>query len=174
GSSGDAVTTYQWDTKWPQPTVVTGPDGVESRAWYSVATGNTDSTWVGTSSRTVRFGYHATGVEEGLPASVTVPLAAGPETYDYDSLGNLSETKSPTGFISLAFGDSLGRTVLTVSPVDSAGSLTVDSLLVTGSRTQLTYDRLNRVTESVQVGRGLRVNKTASGSEPVLLAHTDS
>jgi RHS repeat-associated protein len=55
----------------------------------------------------------------GLLDSLKTPLAPAADYFTYDTLGNVSQTRSPLGYWATYVHDAVGRLTLTVSPIDS-------------------------------------------------------
>ncbi|HEY0017785.1 MAG TPA: RHS repeat-associated core domain-containing protein [Longimicrobium sp.] len=120
GDGRDAVTRYQWHTRWPGVTRVTLPEGEVTHVDYDSAgrrmweqAGPADST-------RIRYVYlpAAHAQAPGLLERVELPGGAT-ERIEYDVRGNVSARVSPLGFRTVLQNDALGRVVGVRTPIDS-------------------------------------------------------
>jgi RHS repeat-associated protein len=99
-------------------------------------------------SRRVTYSYTA----DRLPQQVTLPVS-DIITFAYDALGNLSQETSPSGFVTLAYGDAAGRDTLVVTPrgMDTEAT-TPAQVLLKGVRQRTVFDKMSRDTETMTIG----------------------
>lgn len=124
-----ATTLYEWTTApWDLLTKVTRPEGEVALFGYdttgAAATGNRLWEQPGTDpSRRVEYSY---GSALGLLSSTLVPGATR-DSVHYDALGNLEFVQSPRGptFRAYTRTDAIGRDTLVVTPIDTAGTFTL-------------------------------------------------
>ena len=137
GDGQNAVARFTWDTKWSAPTSVTSPTGQVSSTQYDPTFGRVQFEQVGSNaSRRVQYNYSSTGSLQ----SVTPPAPMGATTYEYDTLGNLSATVSPSGLRSTVTRDAIGRVASATTPIDSLASSTVKRIQA------YQYDAMDRPT----------------------------
>ncbi|HTE47685.1 MAG TPA: hypothetical protein VK636_20755, partial [Gemmatimonadaceae bacterium] len=132
-------TMYTWDNKWDRATRIVSSMGVITRATFDPVSGLRTVQYVGDDdNRFVRFEYDQT---TRLLTAVTTPTSAAPTRYDYDTLGNVSRSTTPIGFVSTIARDYLGRDSVLSSPID---------VMQTKFRQQLlSYDVMDRLKTSV-------------------------
>ena len=111
----DATTTYQWDASWDHVTSVVSPTGISRTTTYDPATGDRLTEWTGGVLR-ASYGYSA----PHMLRTITTPLSTTPTRLDYDALGNVWRTVTPTGITSLSYRDGIGRDSVVQTPVDTA------------------------------------------------------
>ena len=116
----DAVTSYDWDAKWDAVTLAVMPQGGGSaRSFYDATTGLKQWQEDGRGSTTrVNFAYTATRQVQ----TVTTPgnSASAVNRVDYDALGNTWKLTTPSGIVTEALKDAVGRDTLTKTPTDPA------------------------------------------------------
>lgn len=167
GDGRSVRTRYTYDDRWDAPTEVRteGVDGSGAAtplagAGYATydAMGNPLTRRQGLDdTHQVRFTYYPAGhPHAGLAASVTGAQDAagrrGRDSLVYDAQGNLARTISPAGFLALIYRDGLGRDTLTITPIDSAKAVHVDSLRASGVRVRTEYDVMDRPTRTERIG----------------------
>ena len=144
GPGRDAVTSFQWDTKWERVTQITYPEQNIVQFQYDSTTGN--RIWQqdgrGASSRTT-FAYVTSGAAVNLLQTITYPADPANnfavERFEYDATsGNLSASVSPLGTRTTYRRDAVGRDTSDVTPVDSGGAVTLV--------TRRTFDAVDQVT----------------------------
>lgn len=140
--SGDAVTTYTWDSTWDVPTSITDAAGVVTSRTYVPSTGNLRSERVGADTLWTTWLTYDT---QQLLSEVLSPGAANPERFEYDPLlVNVRQVRSPLGVRSTTYRDAIGRDTLRIAPLDVA-----TDTLVKVMRTRLQYDAVGRVSQTV-------------------------
>ncbi len=147
---GNATTSYTWDQKWDAVTNTLTPEGVATTTSYDANTGN--RSWIqdgsGSSSQ-VNFYYSAAN----RVIAVMSPGGSVADSIRYDTLGNVSRTRSPIGFQTLYDGDRLGRITRVRTPTDSIQSAWREE------RTFFDGRGLDTLTESRGGGDTVRVRK---------------
>ncbi|HEU0014978.1 MAG TPA: AHH domain-containing protein [Longimicrobium sp.] len=148
----NAVTRYAYDDWWPYSvSQVTAPGGEVTLMEYDPQTGNRAWQQQGPSAaRRVHFAYHPLNhaTAPGLLATATYPATAtqpaAVEGVEYDALGNLSATVSPTGLRAEVLNDGLGRAVRTRAPIDQdSGVFRTDTTV---------YGAMDQVLETYSLG----------------------
>lgn len=121
GDGRNAVTRYAWDPAWDFVTKIVPPERDSLVLAYDATTGN--RLWQqdarGTSGRTEFFYYASPDSVRGLLRSTRTPsqTLGGPrDSVTYDRLGNLRGVKTPLGFWTYQYADSMGRDTLFESP----------------------------------------------------------
>jgi len=155
-----ATTRYVWNRTWDFDSIAAPPEGDSTVTSYSSANGN--RLWQqdarGGASR-INFSYYTTGNSSSLLSAVQTPTQLALGTRDsvfYDTLANVLGTKTPLGFVTTSYRDSLGRDTLVTSPIDS-----VQTVFQT-KRVQ--YDLMGHDTLTVDSGPG--VTAPAQGVAP--------
>ena len=156
GPNRDAVTSYQWDTKWERITQITYPEQNFVRFGYDTATGN--RIWQedgrGVPSR-VTFAYNdTTGNGPLLVASVTYPPdpqgAQARDTVKYDAMANVTEQRTAVGStaeeVTRLTNDAAGRTILMARDITAGGSQQ--------QRDSIEFDAIDRVLRTKSYGFG--------------------
>ncbi len=142
--TGNAVTTFAWDTTWSAITQITQPTGEIVQFGYDASTGNRTWQQPGTDqSYRVRFYYDALLM---LKATEEPGSPAPRDSIGYDALGNVSVVRSPVGVTSFFSKDAIGRDTLIRTPIDSAQTQF--------HRQRLGYDILSRPILEVAKGDG--------------------
>lgn len=121
GDGRNATTKYTWHTSWNFATQIVHPEGDLTNATYDATTGNEVSAQDARGSASqVTFGYgdDNAGRSARLLTSATYPARwAGQSTatyaYQYDSLGNLYQTVSPSDIRTRFIDDAVGRLMVT-------------------------------------------------------------
>jgi len=147
GDGRSAITRYEWDSRWDFVTKIVRPE-LDSVVMSYDANGNRQ--WQqdgrGASSETDFFYYSGPDSVNGLLRSIRTPsLPTSRDSVNYNALGNLAATKTPSGFWTFYYKDNIGRDTLVVSPTlnDSPQYQRVDSIR---------YDLADRVTRTRSVG----------------------
>lgn len=150
--SCNAVTKFTWDTKWAAVKTVRGPTGDTTTTWYSTSHAHPDSMQVGSVAvQRVKYAYNP----DGQVARVTDP-AAQSDSVMYDAtLGNVSATRTPMGFIAYTYRDALGRDTLATVPTDSAQTSSLRKQIRT------TYDVMDRVDSVLTMGAAVSYTLTS-------------
>jgi RHS repeat-associated protein len=157
--TGDAVTSYTWDTRWDRVTEIVGPMNLTTHLTYDPSTGNRIEESVG-SSRTSRttFGYDS-GTR--LITSITTTQSPTPTRLDYDALGNLWHATTPKGFVTTTLRDVIGRDSIVTSPIDSSRTLfRTQSYLYDGA------DRLKSSVDSALSGSIAQASRVSNDYDP--------
>jgi RHS repeat-associated protein len=158
-----ATTRHVWNRSWDFDSIAVPPEGDSVVISYSATNGN--RLWQqdarGATSR-VSFSYYATGKASSLLSAVQTPIQAALGVRDsifYDSLGNVLRTKTPLGFVTTSYRDSLGRDTLVTSPIDSAQ---------TAFQThRVRYDIMDRDTMTVDSGPSATAPAFGVAPQPV-------
>lgn len=139
-----ATTTYQWDGKYDFITKIALPEQDSTTFGVDTSTGNRlwQQNGLGTASR-VTFQYYSSGNGKGLLRSVTQPGGAT-DSVTYDALGNVDSTRTPLGYWTSYLHDAIGRTVRTISPIDT--------LQVAHKVDSVQYDVMDRAIHQVTIG----------------------
>lgn len=172
GDARNAVTNYVWDAKWDGVTRVISPTGIITETVYDSATGNPKSQQTGGVTHQATFAYYGdtSAITFGMALSTTLPTGETDE-YRYDAKrGNLRFIRSPLGYLSLSFSDTLGRDTLSIAQTATFTKDTLgtpvwvgDSLGVvrTGQRVRKHFDLADQVreqwSENGPGGGGVRV-----------------
>jgi len=141
-----ATTQYAWDPAWDFVTGIFPPEYDSVTFVYDGANGNRTSQQDarGISSIT-RFYYYTSGPGAGLLRSIQTPAESLPgsprDSVVYDALGNADSVKTPLGFWTALYRDSIGRDTLERHPTDS--------LQHNFAITRTVYDLMDRDTLSV-------------------------
>jgi RHS repeat-associated protein len=150
GDGRPAVTRYEWEAPyWKEsPSKVTGPEGETTTFGYD-ARGNRTSEIDG-EGNTTTYGYDG---NHGLLRSVTTP-SQHTSWVEYDltpanglpGMGNLYQTKTPSGFTTTYVTDAIGRTTEVQSQVDVQG--------IRKQRQRIYLDAMGRDTLTISDGTG--------------------
>jgi RHS repeat-associated protein len=150
--AGSPSTKFTWHPVWDEVVTTVSPTGQTSTDSIATAFPLVLWTQVGPdASRRTRVVYNANNLVDSLqPPGNT---AAQRLKFAYDAvLGNVSQTTSAKGYISLFYRDSLGRDTLTVTPTSVATAMTVNNVLTNGTRVHTSYDAMGRVNYSRTAG----------------------
>lgn len=120
-----ATTRFFWNTKWDFDSIIAPPEGDSTVMSYDASNGN--RIW----QRDARgdstgFAYYAADSVKGLLRSIRTPSQHWSDSRDsveYNRVGNLFRTRTPVGFWTTHYTDSIGRDTLIRSPIDSAQTL---------------------------------------------------
>ena len=146
GDGRNATTRYEYtDANWPDfvtrivpqegNLVDFGYDAAGNRIWQQDARGSTSRT---------NFRYYPSGLLKATQAPLTAP-----DSLVYDAVGNVSEVRSPKGFVTTYKRDAPGRDTLIVTATDS---LQTESLKL---RQRFVYDLQDRVVRSMTDGAAM-------------------
>lgn len=165
GDSRNAITVYQWHATLDAVTRITQPEGEFVEFGYDA---NGNRLWQqdnrGSSSR-VNFSYSG-----GQLASVTEP-GGSPDSLFYDAMGNVSQTRSPSGKATFIVRDGFGRDTLVQIGFTKKGST-----FILGT-TRKIFDARDRVTQQFVSGpaESYTVNSTTPDTAAIhTLTRTES
>lgn len=191
GTSLARTTSYTWSSEFRKPVAVTLPNNRTVSFTYDAA-GNvlTRTFAAGGMSRTTTYAYNTLGQvtritgpradgtdvttltydAQGNPASVTNSTGQTTLFTRYDALGRLLEVHDPSGKVSTASYDAMGRLAsrtsngrATTYSYDAAGLLSTVSLS-NGNRLTYTYDPAHRLTDITDAaGRTLHLTLDSAG-----------
>jgi len=121
GDFQNASTTYVWDAKWDEVASVTSPMGEQTLYGIDAVTGNVQWVQSGSDPSTrasfayTPYGLLRTAREAGNRAQDTT-------SFQYDGvLGNVTEVRSPLGFVTTHWPDALGRDTMVTAPIGATG-----------------------------------------------------
>ncbi len=117
--SPNAVTEYTWHSSWEFPVTIRQPEGNTITFGYAT-NGNRD--WQrpgGSSAHEIDFRYTA----DGLISSTALPGLSATDSIEYNRFGNVSAMRTPTGAWTYLDTDSIGRTTVVRSQIDTGTTL---------------------------------------------------
>ncbi|HKS91028.1 MAG TPA: hypothetical protein VJQ83_03795, partial [Tepidiformaceae bacterium] len=121
GDFQNASTSYVWDAKWDEVASVTSPMGEQTLYGIDAVTGNVEWVQSGSDPSTrASFAYTPYGLLRTAREAGNRPQDT--TSFQYDAvLGNVTQVRSPLGFVTTHWADALGRDTMVTTPIGATG-----------------------------------------------------